>query len=399
MKWAWVALLLILIGQVPARSQTALIESIAVQSSWGGLGKPRHSELLIERKGKDYVANGHLIPPEQVQALFNAAEEPSVTRPVLANVGITAGWLRDHVNTAGKFATDVDYERGTEDQKQLFRSAFLDQAMAQLRLETLYKSFHTDDYPHMNVILVLNTGAKLSVCSDSQLPRMLPWKVSRGQTAKETYNARVSEALAALLPHDFTNRQALTSGAEYADGLVVELARYTGIDIKTRWEALGAQVRAGDALSSLRSFYEVRHPEVNSYHHLESGKEWKGSGPQEENLHVDLWRSGFPKGFAVNAVLLRKAGKVEGIDLLPERVKKYEQLALSVDWLKRYLNTHPNQHARLFYVHGLSFTPKSIRIFAADMKVAGRNDLVTRVAAVQDKVALIETAPLESSLE
>ena len=138
---------------------------------------------------------------------------------------------------------------------------------------------------------------------------------------------------------------------------------------------------------------------MNSYHHLEYGKEWKGSDSQEENLHVDLWRSGFPKGFVVNAVLLRKASKVEGVDLLPEKSKDYEQLALSVDWLKRYLDTHPNQHARMFYVHGLSFTTKSMRIFAADMKAAGRNELVTKVKAVQDKVALIETAPLESSLE
>ncbi len=146
MKLAWLALLLISTGQVPAKSRTALVESITVQSSWGGLGKPRRSELLIERKGKDYIANGHLIRSEQVQALFNAVEEPSTAGPVLANVGITAGWLRDRVNTAGKFATYVDYVTGTEDQKQLFRSAFVDQAMAQRRLETLYQSFHTDDY-------------------------------------------------------------------------------------------------------------------------------------------------------------------------------------------------------------------------------------------------------------
>ncbi len=103
----------------------------------------------------------------------------------------------------------------------------------------------------MNVIFMLNTGAKLSVCSDSQHPLMLPWKVGKGETAKETYNANVSKALAALLPHDFANREALTSGDEYVDGLVGELASYTGSDTKIRWEARGAQAKAGNALGSL----------------------------------------------------------------------------------------------------------------------------------------------------
>ncbi len=399
MKFIWLTVLLSFLWRVDAKSQTVSVERMTIHSSWGGLGTPRRSDLLLERKGKDYFADGRIIPAEQVQALLSAIEEPVVTAPILSNTGITADWLQGHVGTAEKFATYIDYEAGNEAQKQLFRSAFIDTAMTQRRLETLYKSFHTDDYPHMSVTLVLTTGVELDMRSDSQHPLMLPWKVSNEQTAKETYNAHVSKALAALLPHDFTNQGALTSGDEYSDGLVGELASYTGSDIKTRWEALGAQAKAGNALGSLKGFYEVRNPEVNSYHNLAYGKEWKGGDPQEENLHVNLWRAGFPKGFVVNAVLLRKSGKVEGVELLPEKAKSYEQLALSVDWLKHYLDTHPNQYACLFYVHGLSFTPKSMRIFAADMKAAGRNDLVSRVREVQDKVALIETAPLESSLE
>jgi hypothetical protein len=130
---------------------------------------------------------------------------------------------------------------------------------------------------------------------------------------------------------------------------------------------------------------------VNSHHNLDFGKSWDNGNPHEENLQVDLWRSGFPKNFVVAAVLKREDGKIEGSNTLPERSAPYEQLVLSIPWLKEYWDTHANEHAWLFYVHDRSFTEKAMQIFPEDMKAAGREDLVPKVKAVQDKAALIET--------
>jgi hypothetical protein len=108
-------------------------------------------------------------------------------------------------------------------------------------------------------------------------------------------------------------------------------------------------------------------------------------------LHVDLWRPGAPENFVVDAILLHNGQQTEGVNDLLEKSGAYEQLVLSVGWLKKYLDDHPGDHAWLFYVHGRSLTEKGMRIFAADMKAAGREDLISTVSAVQDKAALLET--------
>ena len=64
---------------------------------------------------------------------------------------------------------------------------------------------------------------------------------------------------------------------------------------------------------------------------------------------------------------------------------------LSIHWLREFWNTHPEEHALLFYVHGVSLTEKGMKTFAADMKAAGRQDLVERVKPVKAQAVLIET--------
>ncbi len=202
-----------------------------------------------------------------------------------------------------------------------------------------------------------------------------------------------------MLPSEFTNREALTDEQQYATGLLQELAQEAGTEVEARWKDLGAQYQAGDALKSLKKIYQVRRADVNSYHDLDFGKEWAHGEPQEENLHVDLWRPGFPRNFIVTAVLLRHKEKVEGADVFQKKAAPYEKLVLSIDWLRNYWKAHPNEHAQLLYVHGHSLTDKAMEIFSADMKDAGRPDLIPKVSAVQDRAALLQTASEDRLIE
>lgn len=395
----FVALIFVSITFYPVYAQVTSPRTITIRSSWGGLGKPSHSELVIQRIADHYAANGRTIPREQVQALQNAIEEPRLDTPNVANLGLARHWLRDHAEESGKYATYVDYESGSEEQKNLFQAVFTDNRTIQRRLNSIYASSHTDDYPHMVVELVFDDQTTLAVTSNSQHPYMIPWTVSRREGAANSYNANISRAIFALLPSEFTNREALTAGNDYSDGLMAALAQATGSEVENRWETLGAKSKAGDAIRALKRDYEVRRSDVNSYHGLGFGKEWKDGNPQEENLQADLWHPGFPQGFVVAAVLMRHDGKVEGADVLAERAARYEQLVLSIGWLRQYWSSNPKEHARMFYVHGVSFTDKAMRIFAADMKAAGHEDLIQRVRAVQNKVVLLETSSQDHSLE
>ena len=386
-----IAFAVAIVAMTPLHAQVGRVQSVTIHSQWGGLGRPGRSDLLIQLQNGQYVANGRTIPGEQITALLTAMEQPRLAEPDPENLGIAAQWLQNHVEVAGRYAIYFDYQAGYADQQDLFRTAFTDEQTIQARLKSLYQSFHTDDYPGMSVQLAFDDGELLTACSDSQHPFMIPWKIARGGKTAETYNANISRALLALLPAKFTNRENLTDEETYATGLLQELASGTGMEVKTRWEALGARHKAGDALAFLSHAYQVRRAEVNSYHDLDFGRPWNGGKPHEENLHVDLWRPGFPKNFVVAAILLRHGLQTEGVDALPEKSGAYEQLVLSVGWLKRYLDAHPNEHAWLFYVHGRSLSEKGMKIFAADMQAAGRDDLVPKVRAVKDNVAVLET--------
>jgi hypothetical protein len=258
-------------------------------------------------------------------------------------------------------------------------------------VKQVYKTFHTDDYPHMQATLVLQSGVQITLTSDSQNPFMLPWCITANGTTTKTYNAKISHALFALLPPKFDNRERLTDEADSSLGLLGMLAEETANTVEGRWELVGAQRASADALAVLRSVYQVRGATVNSYHDLAFGKPWDLGAPHEENLHATLWREGFPKNFTVTAILLRQHGSTEGADDLLNRSPSYENMILSVPRLDAYLKSHREERVWMFYVHGNSFIDKAMKVFAADMKAIHRDDLITRVRAVQDKAALFES--------
>ena len=378
----------LLLSAVPiwSQAQKPQVQSLSVQSAWGGLGQPAHSAISIQLKGESYKAGGRVIPVDALYALQSAIQAPAFGVPVAANLGVTAGWLHEYGDRAGAHTSRLHYTEGLPEQKALFRRVFEDQQTLPSRLKQVYESFHTDDYPHMRVQLALQDGTQITLTTDSQNPYMLPWCItSRGATQK-TYNADISRALFALLPPKFSNRDRLTE-----HGLADMIGENTANTVEQRWDLLRAQHASGDALAVLRNVYEVRGATVDSYHDIAFGKAWDGGEPHEENLHATLWRHGFPEGFTVTAILLRQNGNTMGASELLKRAPAYEDLVLSVPWLDAYLKSHPKERAWLFYVHGESLTDKPMKVFAADMKAVGREDLIERVRAVQQQAALFES--------
>ena len=368
---------------IHAQSQ---LDSLKVQSSWGGLGGAAHSEFSVERKGEGYASGHQSVSSDALNALVAAVAEASISRPATANLGITPQWLRSHMDEAGSNASGLHYREGLPEQKELFQAAFVDENTLTLRLKRVYEHSHTDDYPQMQLQLALTNGSTITLTTDSQNPYMLPCTITTNGTTRGTYNAKISHALLALLPPKFANRERLTEG-----GLSGMIGEETATTVESRWELIRAEHDSGDALSILRTKYEVRGATVDSYHGLAFGKAWGGGEPHEENLHVTLVQPGFPKGFSISAILLREHGKTDGAHELLSSAPVYQKLVSSVPWLETYLRTHPEENEWMFDVHGESFSDKAMHIFADDMKAVGRNDLVQRVRAVQHQAALLET--------
>ena len=119
--------------------------------------------------------------------------------------------------------------------------------------------------------------------------------------------------------------------------------------------------------------------EINGYHSLGYGKEWKKGGPQETNLNAILRRPGSPANLRLGLILLYENGTVQGADGFLKRVGEFERLFQSTKWLVDFIQSKPDVFAELSFVHDTSLSPKALAIFTADMNAAGKKSLAAEV--------------------
>ena len=318
-----------------------------------------------------------------VDALVQALREPVLPTPELENLGITREWLASYANAESKSAGTIG-EANDERQQAFFGRSLQDWALVQKLLPGIVRSSWTDDPVWVQVRIVFSDGATWVAKTDKQPPFMLPWTcTSRGQR-KRTYNANISRAVAALLPKDSLNQERLS-------GVGMEGMIRTAVagKIKGEWQQMGAEDRAGAALAQLRQRYLIRRSEVSGDLGLTYGAEWKDGVPREMNLQADMRMVSFPKNLVIAAVFPIHDGKVEGVDAFLTAGSKYEGIILTNPWLMRSLREHPDVGAWLEFSKEVSFSDKAMRIFSADMRAIGRDDLVQQVVGRREDVALM----------
>ena len=371
---------LVLLSSPQLLAQHHGVKQITIKSSWGGLGFVKPTELLILRHGDSYRSGGKRIEAPLVEAFSAALGEPVITKPDLANLGITQEWLEQQ--SSKEYPGSFVYS--APNQNALYRSSFTSLPVIEQVVPQLFNFSRSDDYPGVEVVLTFDDGNTLSASSDSQYLFMLPWKVKGSSGTVSTYNADISRAVAALMPKKAANRYRIAG-----EGLASDLREAVRDHIKADLELLDAENRASDALAMLRTKYVVESAEINPYHGVAYGLDWKSHQPHEENLHAVLRRETFPKGFYEDAILLYNDGKVLGTEDFVQNAGKYEKLALSVPWLSSLLSKYPRLAVSVFWVHDRSFSDKAMRIFAADMDILEKGALASEVRAGQDDVALI----------
>lgn len=95
-----------------SQTQSLQIQTLKVQSAWGGLGQLAHSEISIRRQGDSYKAGGRVIPVAALYALENAIKAPALGAPVAANLGVSAEWLHQYGDRAGAHTSRLHYREG-----------------------------------------------------------------------------------------------------------------------------------------------------------------------------------------------------------------------------------------------------------------------------------------------
>lgn len=379
-----------------ALAASRVIVRIEIQSGWGGLGTPQRTELVIKNESGEYRRGSTRVDSAIVESLQNSIGQPGQSKPTLDNLGMTEEWLKNAADKLGRDAEQNDggdsvlYKlgHGSPDQKAIFyRSYTSPQFMAKI-LPEIFRCCHTDDYPQVKVTVVYADRSRTILSSDSQSEFMLPWRVEGAAGSLETYNKDISVALTAMLPGKATNRERISG-----NGLDLALAGVVMDALKDDWNLSNVQAHAGEALGRIGSAYKILTADINPYHDVTFGvyvdyaKE-KG----EENLHLDLKRADFPRGFFVTAILLYKDGKVFGVDDFLQNASRYEDLALSVPWLAKLRAKYPKWGTTLLWVHDKSLSDKAFKNFAADMRAVGKDELVNEVQQVKSDVAVLNVS-------
>lgn len=200
MIWLGLSIALIIVVNAPnASAQLSDHISIQIRSKWVGLGGMKESAASVEqRAGRCYV-NGKLTSAAVVETFLRelaaAAETPS-----LANLGINKSWLDQNATPA--------YANHANDQPKVDRNKFLTSfrnvSLVETLVPELVKDGWTDDYPTVEVKITRN-GKTTMLTSKRQNVFMVPFEINEGGTTRQSYNARLAQALVAFLPANFTN--------------------------------------------------------------------------------------------------------------------------------------------------------------------------------------------------
>ncbi|HET9029085.1 MAG TPA: hypothetical protein VFN49_02835, partial [Candidatus Aquilonibacter sp.] len=203
---AALAAMLLAATQPAQRLHVSDVRSITIDSGWSGLGKPSTYRTTITRKGDAFVRDdGSAVASNAIRALLRAAQETHLTGVSAANAGLTGAQLRWYLPAAEDALAAAKSDANV---RAVFVRTFTDPSRAQRWMSDEARTMHTDDGPSIR-ILISSTRGTIALASRSYHLLMLPFEVDGGPASGAAYDARISYAIASLLPKGATNKQRL----------------------------------------------------------------------------------------------------------------------------------------------------------------------------------------------
>jgi hypothetical protein len=333
----------------------------------------------IQIRGQEHELSHDIVSAHDVMALVRALQAPVIESPSLTNLGITPAWLANHAGDAAKRFGNLG-EPNDEEQQEFPRRSFTDLTLIRRIIPDVIDNNWTDDGVWVHVVVRFTDGKTLAADTTNQLAYMLPWTCFLNGKSARTFNASISRAVAQLLPDGSINK-----GRLQGSGLMDQIVRAMPGEIRQRWEEIGAEDKAGDALIRLRQKYSIRRSEVSAHNDMYVDK----TSFDSEVLQADVRLHSFPPNFVVATSFPLEGEKAVGLESFLKNGSRYEQIVLDNPWIMASLRKHPDRGAWLINVKGESMSDKAMRIFAADMRALGRDDLARDVSAHQKEVAVL----------
>jgi hypothetical protein len=341
------------------------VKSIEIHSKWGGLGPAGDSTLEILRHGAQFRIKGRTVDDRLVEDILNQIDAP-VPAPTLENLGITRSWLESNSDAA--LPDRLRNEPANE--KDLFWSHFRNVSLMQKIVPEIIREGWTDDYPQLEVRVLRDDGSTTLLRSERQNIFMIPMGINERGQERLSYNARLSRAIAAVLPSGFINRERL-SGAELRS--VVATAVMSRIDDDLN--LLETRNKIGNELKQLEGRYSVELTAINRV----SSADVETLGEDFPRWNALLKRNDFPHNILIDVSLPYKDNRLVTFDLFLKNIDEVVALPLSVPWLSTYLAEHPEVRMEIRFVTDRSVSPRLASYFLETIKAFGAENVTLQV--------------------
>jgi hypothetical protein len=171
-----------------------VIDSVHIESRWGGLGEPSVTTYTISRdRDGQYRRRFAAVPSDVVERFAAAITAAPLDRTAGLRTLVTPQWTKAR---ASEPHDNVSVPRCSPEAKRLLRQWLADPDEALKTLDRYFSARWTDDYPFVSVDVTFQNGHIVRLQSDAQPALMLPWKVSNA----ETWNPEIPRAIVGLLP-------------------------------------------------------------------------------------------------------------------------------------------------------------------------------------------------------
>jgi hypothetical protein len=353
-------------------SETVRIE---IKSSWGGLGEPTKGDLVIKGIRGKFSSEDRKVDVKAVEYLLAAIQQPVVDQPSLEACGITERWLLANYTGGLEDYTHEKLKDLSPKQVELFKANFTDVTSAQVAFAELFKGWHTDDYPEMSVTVDVG-GKEFGVQSSSQHPFMLPWLGT--DQARGGYNCQITQAIVALLPKRFSNKDRLVLNNSFRWELTEQIMR----TVEHQWNLLDTEFKVGPEVAPVFAHFTPLKSAISNLSsiYLDGGQAW----------NAELESNELPSNLIIGVSLRYYKKKLIGADEFLSQLPKYSNLVLSVPWLLNYLRTRSETTIELRYVDGRSLSPKAQESLTEDLRKHGKTELANVVSQQVASSAFIE---------
>lgn len=296
------------------------IDSIRIESRWGGLGEPSATTYTIVRRGDHYARRSVTVPQNAIDRFVAAITAAPVERKTAMRALATRDWL---MARASEPDDDVSVPVCSPEAKRLFEQHLADPEQAARALDRYFSARWTDDYPFISVDVTFHDRQAIHLESHAQPALMLPWKVGNATT----WNPEIPRAIADLLPSGAEPRLTDRNLASAYVTQVVQEMRGPIDDLEER-----CVHRA--FLAAVEKQFEI----VRVYH----------GSPGWFTAYVR--RADFPANLVLTLVI-RDDDKPDAQAKLERTVQRTRAY---VDLVQDYVGKHPEKHFAIWCADGVS---------------------------------------------